>query len=513
MGKSYNGPGTAGGANVARILRDGIVEYGGKYASVYLGDVFTKNRLTLNLGARLDKQSAKNLASEAPANKSFPNLLPALKFAGSTENAISWSDISPRLGMSYALDESRKTVMRLSLARYAGQLSYGNVAGSTGQNPVAVSYLDYGWNDLNGDKFVQQNEVLLGNFIGASNVNPANPGAVGSTPNQIDKDLKAKKDNEIVLGFDRELAANFALGAAFTYRKSTDWQYTPRLAAPCPSGTNCAIIGPASYTANAPATRTINGETFTAQTFSPNAALVTAGGFGRYRTNQDGYSTQFKGLEVTINRRMSNKWRARVALSLNDWTENFEGTPVSGNPGTAGSGSPTRQDIAPLENGGQVSIQGGGSGKASFYSSFKWQVFGSAGVTLPVSLDLSASFFGRQGGLLPVILRLGGGADGTLNVLATGSVDRERYAALKNLDLRLARNSKVGKVTVTPSVELFNVFNTGVVLGVFRQATSANFRSRVDLTLPVSSPTVRNADSTVPASRRRAAGLDRGLAR
>ena len=321
--------------------------------------------------------------------------------------------------------------------------------------------------------------MLLGNFIGASNVNPANPGAVGSTPNQIDKDLKTKKDNEIVLGFDRELAANFAFGAAFTYRKSTDWQYTPRLAAPCPSGTNCAIIGPASYTANAPATRTINGETFTAQTFSPTAALVSAGGFGRYRTNQDGYSTQFKGLEVTVNRRMANKWRARVALSLNDWTENFDGTPVSGNPGTAGSGSPTRQDIAPLENGGQVSIQGGGSGKASFYSSFKWQVFASVGATLPASLDLSASFFGRQGGLLPVILRLGGGADGTLNVLTTGSVDRERYAALKNLDLRLARNSKIGKVTVTPSVEVFNVFNTGDVLGVFRQATSANFR-RVD---------------------------------
>lgn len=484
VGYAYAGPGTGGGGNVARIYRDGVVEYGGKYSSIYVGDVFTRDRLTVNAGARFDRQTARNLASEAPANKAFPNLLPALSFSGSSEDSIAWSDISPRLGMSYALDESRKTVMRASFARYAGQLSYGNVAGSTGQNPVAVSYLSYGWNDLNGDRFVQSNEVLFGNFIGAGNVDPNNPGAVGATPNQIDKDLKSKKDNEFVLGVDRELARDLAVGGAFTYRKSTDWQYTPRLAAACPTGVNCAIIGPASYTANAPVSQTIAGQTYTAQTFSANPALVAAGGFGRYRTNQDGYATIFKGLELTLNKRMSNKWRARVALSLNDWTDQFDGTPVSGNPNTAGSGNPTRQDIAGLENGGQVSVQGGGSGKAAFYSSFKWQVFASAGVTLPANFDLSASFFGRQGGLLPVILRVGAGSDGTLNALATGPVDQERYEALKNLDLRLARNTTVGKLTVTPSIEVFNVFNSDAVLGVFRQATSANFRRVDDLLSP-----------------------------
>ena len=32
---------------------------------------------------------------------------------------------------------------------------------------------------------------------------------------------------------------------------------------------------------------------------------------------------------------------------------------------------------------GQVSVLAGGSGKAAFYSSFKWQIFASAGVELP----------------------------------------------------------------------------------------------------------------------------------
>ena len=467
----YAGPGTGGGENQAIIARDGIYGYAGKYTSGYLGDVFTKNRLTVNIGLRYDRQTALNSASEAPANKSFPALLPALKYPGSTENAIAWGDISPRAGMSYAFDDSRKTVMRLSFARYASQLSYGNV---TTLNPVAVSTLTYGWNDLNGDKFVQPNEVVLSNFIGASNVDPNNPAKVGSTPNQIDKDLKSKKDNEFIIGVDRELGSNFAIGGALTYRKTNDFDYTPRLAAVCPSGTNCAILTAANYTANAPVSATRGGQTFTGQTYSPNAALVAAGGFGRYRTNRPGYSTEFKGAELTLNKRMANKWRARVALSLNDWTEHFDGTPVAAN------GNPTRTDTNPLEDGGQVSISGGGSGKAAFYSSYKWQVFASAGVTLPASFDLSASFFGRQGGLLPVILRIPAGSDGTQNALTTGSVDSRRYDTLKNLDLRLARNSKIGsKVVLTPSLEVFNVFNSGTVLGVFRQATSSSY-GRVD---------------------------------
>ena len=111
-------------------------------------------------------------------------------------------------------------------------------------------------------------------------------------------------------------------------------------------------------------------------------------------------------------------------------------------------------------------------------------MFASAGIELPASVDLSASFFGRQGGLPPVILRVGAGSDGTLNALATGSVDRERYASLINLDLRLARNTKVGKITITPSIELFNVFNNDVILGVLRQATSANFRRADDIVSP-----------------------------
>src|SRR5439155_12079705 len=117
----------------------------------------------------------------------------------------------------------------------------------------------------------------------------------------------------------------------------------------------------------------------------------------------------------------------------------------------------------------------GGSGKASFYTSIKWQLFASALAQLPGDFDLSGSLFGRQGGPYPISLRLSGGRDGTLPALAVSQIDSNRYGNLWNLDLRLAKNIKFGSTAVTLSAEAFNVFNNNLVLSRFRYANSSSF--------------------------------------
>jgi hypothetical protein len=337
------------------------------------------------------------------------------------------------------------------------------------ENPSQYGYLAYGWTDLNGDRFVQPGEVNLNDFQYNVNIDPANPGAVGNTVNKVDRDYKPRRDHEIVIGIDHELAPNLAVGAAYTWRKGNDWPYRPRLAGSCtgdPTVGSCPIIGPGSYTQNAAVTS--NG--FTASTYSPDAALVTAGGGGRIRTNRPGYSTTFNGLEFTLVKRLSNKWMARAAFSWNDWTENFDGTPVTFN------GSPGRVETDPLVDGGQVALLSGGSGKASFYSSIKWQFFGHALYQLPWGFDVSGGVFGRQGTPYPVSLRLSAGRDGTLSALATPEVDSERYETLWNIDLRLAKTFKFGKAAgVTLSAEWFNVLNNDLILSRYRWANSGNF--------------------------------------
>jgi hypothetical protein len=458
---------------IALVWRDGVVDYGGKYLSGYLGDVFTKNRFTFNVGARLDKQTAQNLPSESPANATFPNLIPAVKFNG-TDNVIEWNTISPRVGVSYALDNARKTVLRASYANYAEQLSFGNV---TDENPISAGYLAYEWNDRNNDRFVQAGEVNLGNFLYNNAIDPDNPGAVGSTVNKIDRDLKPKRDSEVVVGLDRELGANFAVGAAYTWRKTNDWQYRPRIGADCgstPTRSSCRILMPADYTRNNPSTA--NG--FTANTFSPIGALVDAGGGGRLRTNADGYDTTFKGVELTVVKRLSNKWMGRMAFSWNDWTENWDGTPY-GTHATATSGQITRTEGDPLVQGGQVAFLSGGSGKASFYTSVKWQLYANALVQIPGGLDLSGAVFGKQGGSYPIILSLNAGRDGSLRALGTPEVDTNRYPNVWNVDLRLAKTLKFGDTGLTASAELFNVLNNNVILSRSRQANSPTFVSTI----------------------------------
>jgi hypothetical protein len=168
-----------------------------------------------------------------------------------------------------------------------------------------------------------------------------------------------------------------------------------------------------------------------------------------------------------MKKRMSSKWSANVAFAYNNWTESYSDSNRVNN-----NGNPTKLEISPLVDGGPVSILSGGSGKASFYSSFKWQVYADALVNLPWSFNFSTAVFGRQGGIYPTNITTSLGADGSTRVLAS-AVDAARYDNLWNLDFRLARNSKIGRVTITPSIELFNALNNDVVLSRARNANSA----------------------------------------
>ena len=54
-------------------------------------------------------------------------------------------------------------------------------------------------------------------------------------------------------------------------------------------------------------------------------------------------------------------------------------------------------------------------------------------------------------------------------------LDTERLPSVYNLDLRLAKNFKVGPTSFLLSADLFNVFNSNTELSRFRQASSAAY--------------------------------------
>src|SRR5947209_16170950 len=94
----------------ARIYREGFGANRASYLDFYVGDTITRGRLMITAGIRYDHQWGKALPSNTQANKAFPNLVPSLLFGG-YDAPFTWNSVSPRLGITYALDQNRKTII------------------------------------------------------------------------------------------------------------------------------------------------------------------------------------------------------------------------------------------------------------------------------------------------------------------------------------------------------------------------------------------------------------------
>ena len=441
-----------GNDNFAVAYRARVVNYTGQNYNAYVGDTFSRGRLTINAGVRWDRQSAFNDASVAPANTMFPDLLPSLSFNGDSPT-MKWNDVSPRVGATFALDEKRKTVARVSYANYAGQMNPFEV---TSASPVGSYYtfIAYRWLDLNHDGFAQKNEILTNLGPQYSNaINPANPTSV-SSPNTIASDYHANRDNEVIVGLDRELVPNLAVGAAYTYRHTNDYP------------TWNARIGMTSADYSVVARPSASG--MSAIVYAPNAAKVDATGGGRILENRPDYHSQYQGFELTLTKRLSNKWMARVAFSVNDWNETIDGQLAVQNPTrtdsttSASFGAGTLS--GPQVQGGQIAPRSGGSGKGDIFYNARWQLNANGFYQLPAGFEAGANLFGRQGYVEPLIFQVSAGGDGNVRALGTPELDDVRYPNLWDLDLRIAKTVTMSKVRLLLSGDLFNTLNAGTVL-------------------------------------------------
>jgi hypothetical protein len=467
-------------SRVAQVWRAGAVNFEGNYTSAYLGDTFTKGRLTANLGLRWDQQTAKLSPSVATPNPLFPDLVPGVTFDGNVPG-IDWSDFSPRAAVTVALDESRKTIARASYARYAGQLG---PIDTQFNSPVTYNYqyLAYGWVDTNNDGFAQKDEILTNQgVLYYAGIDPENPSAISSI-NKIDPDYHANHDQEFIVGLERELAPNFSVGAAYTWRKGVDTaSWTPRI------DSSGRILTSADYNALPP----VSSGGFTVQPYAPDPNKTGDG--ARLLTNRPDYSLRYSGLELTLNKRLSNKWMLRANFSWMDWTESLDGPGAFQNPTSADRNTIIQQGYpggansglcGPCIDGGIVALKSYGA-KTDAYFHAKWQVSASGMYQLPGGFELGASLLGREGYPKAIFIRTSLGADGTRNVLPPGGLDIERHEDFWNFDIRLAKDIKIaGSSSLGLTVDLFNVFNTGKILQANRQINSDAFDSILEVANP-----------------------------
>ena len=142
---------------ISRFFRDGNTlskswTYGG-----YLQDNYSRGKLRLNVGVRYDFQDGKTLGSCVPASSFAPSLLPAFCWDGFDATA-NFKDWAPRISATYDLFGTGKTVLKGTYAMYFDQ---GGGISNLGGNPAGTVELNAPWNDANGDRFVQINELDL----------------------------------------------------------------------------------------------------------------------------------------------------------------------------------------------------------------------------------------------------------------------------------------------------------------------------------------------------------------
>jgi Carboxypeptidase regulatory-like domain/TonB-dependent Receptor Plug Domain len=454
----------------ALAYRARVVNFIGENYDAYVGDTFSRGRVTVNGGIRWDRQTAANQASTAPANTAFPNLLPELAFNGDSPK-IKWNDVSPRVGATFALDDQRKTVARASYANYAGQLNPFEV---TSASPVGAyyTYIAYKWVDTNHDGFAQKNEILTNLGPQYSNaIDPARPTSATS-PNNIASNYHANRDNEFILGVDRELMPNFAAGAAYTYRRTNDWPtWNPRIGM---TSADYAVVARPSSGA------------YSAIVYAPNSAKIDASGGGRILMNRPDYHSTYQGLELTLNKRLSNRWMARVAFSINDWSEYLDGSAAVQNPTRTDSttGSVNGALSGPQVQGGQIAPRSGGSGKGDIFYNARWQLNANGFYQLPAGFEVGANLFARQGYVQPLIFQVTAGGDGRVRALGTSALDDVRYPNLWDLDLRLAKSIAISRVKFLLSADAFNVMNSGTTLAQTRNLSSSAFAAINEIISP-----------------------------
>jgi hypothetical protein len=262
---------------------------------------------------RFDHQESSLEQASVPAVPGIP-LLPAVS-APAVKDVYKWNSITPRVGLTYALDRDRKGIVRASYATFASQLPGSEAAFVS---PIQYSYAYYNAVDLNADGVAQLTEILFNQGLqGYSGFDPANPGRV-STVNRVDPDIKPPITHEFIVGIDREIVPNFGFSAAFTYRQMNDLLWDPLTG-----------VRSSDYTQ----TGTLSGSLPELGTYNvPFYALRAAAVSGRRRPDRNqppGLPPALLGPGGERPQAVVQPLDGAVRFSTNDWREYFDDPSLS----------------------------------------------------------------------------------------------------------------------------------------------------------------------------------------
>ena len=420
---------------------------------LYASERWTAKRLTLTGGVRFDY-----LKEDFPETPQPPGILfPTRNVVIPASPNVRWKDLTWRSAAVYDLFGNGKTAVRASLNKYLTAVS-ATVASAGFSNPnTFITSTTRAWTDTNND-LIPQCDMLLPAANGECGA-LADPRLGQIAPGlNVDPDLrfgwgKRNYNWEGSIGVQHELAARVSMDVGYFRRWYGNQIVTTNLA-----------VGPSDFdlfNITAPTDSRLPGGG--GYTVTGLANLKTAS-FGRpsnnFQTralNYGGQSEVFNGVDVTVNARPASVSLAG-GLSTGKLTTNTCAL-WAARPDLLLT-NPMQYCDAP----GKFTTQL--KGFAS-YTIPRADVQLSASVQSIPGIEVFAAYVATNAAVAPSLGRpLTGGTSTTVNILAPRQNFGDR---INQLDVRFARPFGAGRRRVTPSLDLFNVFNVNPVQAEFTQ--------------------------------------------
>jgi len=407
------------------------LDWGVKQLSAFFQDTITTNRFNILLGVRYDRQTTSVNASrygtvnDNPVWDMFdPTIKSALKAfmpgvdVPNIKPDYAWNVWSPRLGITYDLFGTGKTILKLSGSMYGDFMGTGSAAYLFNPYGAYGAWMNWWWLDTNGDGIMNANEVLANDadtyapmpLIVGGAVNPDfintlegnqwggfTPGSstAGPSPYTVDKNATSSRTWELLATVDHELLPDFSLGLSATYRKYNHFSWDPDYYTDGPFG-DYSINGQSMI-------RNVNMYSVAGQIPSSISGVDIGAGAGRdyylltpgygytpygYHQLNTNYET-FWGVDFTFNKRLTNRWMLDGSVSYMDQKYHY------------GNGVTNPTNLWAQQDQLYTPAMGGTSGKINQYIFSHWLAKLEGLYQLPLDFNISFTFNARAGHVIP----------------------------------------------------------------------------------------------------------------
>jgi hypothetical protein len=395
----------------------GLMTYG-----AFIHDVWrVSDKLTLNIGARIDRYRAFSPEQTHPVSKFNPT---AQTFAAES-NWISWNLPAPRLGMTYDLTGDGKTVLKANYGTYwwnPGADFVFNIQGNS-----SSWWKRYRWVDANNNN----------RWDGTGELGALVDQRGGAATESLDPNLEDSYTKEFATFLERELIPNFGVRAGYVYRGQRN-QYT-RVNINRPFE---AYTVPVSVPD--PGADNVRGN---ADDAAPIAAFDLAPEFrGRPVVNRQmnvEAPADYHTFEITGTKRMSNRWSL---LASYGWTKSYDqASAIQGNSIRANGLPQSPNDMINASDNGQLiytrsTVKVNGTWNSPF-----WDISVSPLIRYQQGIPFGRTF---QSNL----------SFGSVRFLAE-PLGTRRQDEILIADLRVEKTHRFGSRDISVFFDLYNMFN------------------------------------------------------